>query len=328
MLLALVGSRSRGSTMIRQPTDRCEALGASRATLMNVNDSPTQQDPHRYAVDERLVMPETRYEVIDGEVSYVPPAGRPHATAHSRLCTLLETHVAPGYQAACDLLTRTSAKGDMAPDGSIFPSEPDAEGHRQLEHLAFEVVATETLSHAGTKAARLLERGVKRVFAVDVDRQKCLEWSERTQSWRIVSLNHSIKAPCLAQPLPYRALLDAAEADNAVCRAMLRKQNPVLTQAVAQGMRQGKLEGHREGKLEGLRKGKRKGLREGEHKGLREGERKALRKSVLTVLESRGFRLEPGERATIAGERRVPVLQRWLRASATCKRVGDVFEEA
>jgi len=321
----------RGSGTTRQPTDRCEALGASRATLMNVSKSPTQQDPRGYAVDERLVMPETRYEIIDGEVIYVPPAGRPHATAHSRLCTLLETHVAPGYQAACDLLTRTSPKGDMAPDGSIFPNELDAEGHRQLEHLAFEVVATETLSHAGTKAARLIERGVKRVFAVDVDRQRCLEWSKRTQSWRIVSLNDDIQASCLAEPIPYRALLDAAEADNAVCRAMLKKKNPVLTEAVAKGRHRGKLEGHREGKLEGLREGERKGRREGERKGRREGELegrlKTLRESLLTVLEGRGFELEPSERAAIAAERRVRVLQRWLRTAASCKRVADVFEK-
>lgn len=53
----------------------------------------------------------------------------------------------------------------MAPDGSIYPSAPDAEtGALQLAHLAFEVLSSETV--ADRKAARLVERSVRRVFAL------------------------------------------------------------------------------------------------------------------------------------------------------------------
>ena len=47
------------------------------------------------------------------------------------------------------MLTRTSEKGDMAPDASVHPAAPDPRtGGRQLEDLAFEVVSTERLSAA------------------------------------------------------------------------------------------------------------------------------------------------------------------------------------
>ena len=72
--------------------------------------SRSEQDTRQYAVDERLVMPGTRYEVIGGEVVYVPPADPPHATAHSRIYALLEAHVASSFTAASDMLTRTSLR--------------------------------------------------------------------------------------------------------------------------------------------------------------------------------------------------------------------------
>lgn len=53
-------------------------------------------------------MPETRYGVIDGRVVYVSPADPPHASRHSKLSALLEASVAPGFEAASDMLTRTS----------------------------------------------------------------------------------------------------------------------------------------------------------------------------------------------------------------------------
>jgi hypothetical protein len=45
------------------------------------------------------------------------------------------------------------------------------------EHLVFEVVSTESIGHAARKAAKLSARGVRRVFAIDVERSRALEWS-------------------------------------------------------------------------------------------------------------------------------------------------------
>jgi Uma2 family endonuclease len=114
------------------------------------------------AVDDRLVMPETPYEMLDGELVRVSPADPPHAERHFQLCALIEAHTGPAFEAACDLLTRTSRTDDVAPDISIYADAPDpVTGGRQLEQLAFEVVSTQSLADAGRKAAKLAARGVR-----------------------------------------------------------------------------------------------------------------------------------------------------------------------
>jgi hypothetical protein len=88
----------------------------------------------RPPVDERLVAAESRYEIVDGKVEYVAPADEPHGTQHSKIAALLEAYAAGGYDVAVDMLTRTSEKGDMAPDASVFPAARDeATGGRRVE---------------------------------------------------------------------------------------------------------------------------------------------------------------------------------------------------
>jgi len=85
------------------------------------------------------------------------------------------------------MLTRTSETTDLAPDVSVFPRARDpVTGGRQIEQLAFEVVSTESLGHAGRKAAKLLARGVRRVFAIDVERTRALEWSASLGTWSML----------------------------------------------------------------------------------------------------------------------------------------------
>jgi Uma2 family endonuclease len=200
-----------------------------------------------FGVDERLVMPETRFEVIDGQVAYVSPADPPHASRHSKLSALLEAFVAEGFDAASDMLTRTSEKGDMAPDGSVYPSAVDPKtGKRQLEHLAFEVVSTESLGDAGKKASALAARGVRRVFAIDVERRRALEWSRRTGAWEILAKDAIIDDPAFALGLPVHDLVSAAKADDAVARALLAKGNPVLLEALEEARHEAKAEGKAE----------------------------------------------------------------------------------
>ena len=74
------------------------------------------------AVDERLVAPGTRYEIDDGELVYVPPADEPHGVGHGALGALLRAHRSPDRSVALDMLTRTSARSDIAPDASVYPS--------------------------------------------------------------------------------------------------------------------------------------------------------------------------------------------------------------
>ncbi len=252
----------------------------------------------RPAVDERLVMPETRYEIIDGEVVYVSPALEPCASRHSKLSALLEVYAADGYNAASDMLTRTSEMADMAPDGSIYPEARDPEtGGRQLEELAFEVVSTETLGHAGTKAAALVARGVRRVFALDVERGRALEWSVRTRSWEILAASAVIEDAALALPLPLRDLVGATKTNDAVARALLAKNNPLITAAIQEGKAEGRAEGRAEGKAE----------------------------AVLMVLRARGLQIAAEEETRILACRDGEQLDRWLGRAARVAEVDALF---
>lgn len=59
----------------------------------------------------------------------------------------------------------------------MYPAAPDPRtGGRQLEQLAFELASTQSLDHAGRKAAKLAGRGMRHVFAIDIERSRALEW--------------------------------------------------------------------------------------------------------------------------------------------------------
>jgi hypothetical protein len=249
------------------------------------------------AVDERLIMPNTRYEVLDGKVVYVSPSDQPHGSRHSKLQALLEAYAADGYDAACDMLTRTSAENDMAPDGSIYPAAPDPDtGGRRLEELAFEVISTERLSHAGRKAAALVGRGVRRVFAIDVERGRGLEWSSTTSTWEILAPDAVIEDHALVLPLRIHDLVAAGNADDAVARALIAKGNPVLTAAL--DARQA------------------------------EGEARGKAMAVLAVLSSRGVPISEDERSAILATREPSLLDAMLRDVSHCETTRDLLAPA
>lgn len=192
-------------------------------------------------------MPECGYEIVGGEVFAVSPAHEPHGSRHSKLSALLEAYAQDGYNAACDMLTRTAEREDFAPDGSIYPLARDpSTGGRQLEELAFEVVSTESLAHAGRKATSLIRRGVRRVFAIDVERERGLEWSTATDGWEILGADAAIDDAVLVAPLSVRDLVSASRSDDAVARALLARGNPVMTEALAVRHAEGKAEGKAE----------------------------------------------------------------------------------
>lgn len=194
-------------------------------------------------VDERLIAPGSGYELIDGKVTPVPPADEPHGTRHSKVAAILEAYAADGYDVAVDMLTRTSVFGDMAPDASVFPAARDPEtGGRRIEELAFEIVSTERLAHAAGKARALAERGVRRVFAIDVERRRALGWSTGTDNWEILASDAVITDRALALPLSIRPLVEAARADDAVAAALLARNNPVITAALGRAALRGKIE--------------------------------------------------------------------------------------
>ena len=165
---------------------------------MDTNHAMDARPPSRELppIDERLIAPGSRYEIYDGELAYVAPALPPHATRHSKLSALVETHAHPDFEVASDLLTRTSETSDVAPDVSVYPDAEDPlTGGRQLEHLAFEIVSTERLSRASRKAGMLADRGVRRVFAIDIEHERALEWSRSTRDWEELDPTGRIEDP-------------------------------------------------------------------------------------------------------------------------------------
>ncbi|HWO24574.1 MAG TPA: Uma2 family endonuclease [Kofleriaceae bacterium] len=242
------------------------------------------------AVDARLVAPETRHEIEDGRVVYVPPADEPHATYHLKLGDLFDAHRATGYAVATDMLTRTSKVDDIAPDISVYPAARDPRtGGRQLEELAFEVASTESLSHAGKRAAKLVARGVRRVFALDVERRRALEWSPEAGRWTVLDPGGRLEDRALAVPMPIAALLDTALADDAIVRAWRAKRHPEFMAERA------------EGRAEGLVKG------------------------VLAVLAGRGLEPTAAERRRLLEEREPGRLERWLAAAGTCADIAALL---
>ena len=269
------------------------AAPASNRAKVKTMSSSGRLSSERFPVDVRLVAPESRYEIEDGKVVYVSPADEPHASRHSKISAIVEAHAQDGYDVASDMLTRLTETDDAAPDVSVFPFERDAKtGGRQIEELAFEVVSTERLGHAGKKAAKLVARGVRRVFAIDVERQRALEWSRDIGNWAILPDNAQIEDRALALALPIEALVRAAKSDDAVARALLAKHNPVLRQALDQRAESGRIEGKAE--------------------------------ALLVMLHARGLVPTEEERLRLhdAGAQDI---DRWLARALTCSTVNEIF---
>ena len=282
---------------------RLLAPGASH----HAPEVPCAERPPR--IDERLAPPETRLEYLRGSEIFAAPADPPHATQHSDLTYVLHAHVRSGYRSAVDMLTRTGAGTDIAPDASVFWSAPDpVTGGRRLEELAFEVTSEQALSVPTERARDLVRRGVRRVFCILVKQRRFLEWSRETDGWATVPDTGEIEDPCLLRPLPVAALLDAAGGDDAVARALLDKHVPALEEALAKRALDAKREGKAEGKIEGKVEGKIEGKVEGKVKGLLAG--KAA--SILTVLERRGLVVTDPLRRRILDCRDGKTLDRWL----------------
>ena len=260
-------------------------------------------------IEDRLVEPETRHEMVDGELVYVSPADRPHARRHAKVIALLEAHALSEFAIGCDQLTRTSEIDDAAPDVSVYLDADDpVTGGRQLEQLAFEVVSTESLGHAASKAAKLTARGVRRVFAIDIERSRALEWSAELGTWRRLDAAGQIEDAVLELPLPIEAMLHAARADDEIARALVARHNPVIEAVRAEDRAAAKAEGVQEGFLRGKTEGK--------------------AEAVLLVLAARKVAVGDAERERILSEQDPVQLDRWLAEAAICEKVAELFTTA
>lgn len=231
-------------------------------------NAPPQRFPGAFPrVTDHLVRPEvTREEVIRGHKVVALPADKDHGDPHFRLDYVLGAHVAPGFVASTDLLTRFTEGSNFASDTCVRREGTDpATGDRYLEEVVFEVVNEQRLTgkaRVSSKAAEMAARGVRRVFGIFPKTGAVGEWHGE---WRPVP--DGITDVCFARPLPVRAILHAAHADNAVATALVEKGNPVIQRVRADERR--------------------------------EGRREAQQEAILHVLESRGVELSDGLRAQI-----------------------------
>jgi|SRR3954463_13965859 len=252
-------------------------------------------------VDEHLVEPEvTRDEIIGGRRVVAFPAEAPHADQHGDLQYVLRAHIAPGYVASVDLLTRFDQKSDFASDACVRREGVDPQtGRRHLEELAFEVVSEQREQKVSEKVPRMHQRGVRRIFALFLKSRQVCEWSAEGQgSWRPLDLASAIEDPCLAKPLGIAALLDAAAADDAVIEALAAKDNPALRKREDAARREGQVEG----KVE------------------------EVATSILSVLEARGIVVSPDQRQEILSCADLDRLRYWLRRAALAATADEIFE--
>jgi hypothetical protein len=208
---------------------------------------PAQQDPP--PLDEHLVQPEapSREQLVRGRKVIAMPALPPHGDRHFKLDYVLGAHLAEGYVGSTDLLTRTGADSDFATDTCVRRAGTHPDTHqRYLEELAFEMVNEQSLRDVTEKAEELTARGVRRVVAIFVKKGEVREWSG-PEGWKKLPPESTFSDPTLARPLLIRELLDAAEADNAVVRALAAKHNPVLAELVNEGRDEGQSAGLRRG---------------------------------------------------------------------------------
>ena len=219
-----------------------------RISTLHCHSSLNPPSPPLY-VDDRLVEPETREELVRGRRVHALPAKREHADPHSLFDRVIGSHAAKGFITSADLLTHASQGSDFATDVCV---RRDGTDPRYLEELAFEVVHTQSRRSMTTRAKDLTKCGVRRVFAFFVKTGEVCEWSPRKRRWLPLDPDGTLEDPILVRPIPVRALLDAAVADDAVIDALDAKGTPRLVELRKASYTKGSLDGRTQGRLEAI----------------------------------------------------------------------------
>lgn len=183
--------------------------------------------------DERLVEPESGREVIRGEVIEVSPAKYRHWRPHSRLAALLEAYVVDSHVVGVDALGRYAHDSDFATDVCVRPGceEPD-DFDKVPDELSFEILSTQSLGRLTIKAEDLADRGVRRIFAIDVPRQQLWEWDHATRCF-VRFEAEAIEDPLFKLDLPVAEVLSSGSTNEAVQQALLTEPTPVLEAALS-----------------------------------------------------------------------------------------------
>ncbi len=250
---------------------------------------PPRVDQHHPSVRPEI----SRNELIDGRVVHASPAKFPHGSRNFDLDYLVGAHLAEGYRGATDLITRFDRDNDFASDTAIVKDGVDpATGTRYLEEIAFEIVSEQGEKVASTKAARMLRRGVRRVFGIFVKKGEVREWVEKEKKagWVQLAPDDRIEDPCLDVPLEVAAILDVARRDDAVGHALIAKQNPAIVEHAEKAKAAGKAE------------------------------------FILSVLEKRGLETSAGLRRQILACTDSATLEQWLTKALVITEAREMVE--
>jgi hypothetical protein len=249
-------------------------------------------------LDEHVVRPETREEMVRGERIFAQPARAPHGDRHFHVDFVIGGHVSTGYVGSTDLLTHVVHGSDFASDTCIRRGGEDPQtGDRFLEEVAFEIVNEQPVKKATERAEDWSRRGVRRVFGIFVKKGTVEEWVPAAKTWRPLDRGSVISDPCLVRPLSVKALLDAAVAKDEVARALEAQNNPAILAMKAASER-----------------------RAAAAAVLREASA-----AVLAVLATRGLEVPPRVRAAIEGSDDLAELRRWLSRAVTAASADEVI---
>ncbi len=227
-----------------------EGVSVSCPSAMPAVQSKPKPTPKSFPrVSDHLIVPErAREEVVRGKLMAMEPSDPPHADEQAHIASLIHTHSKPEYQSSVELATRVSQGNDFAADASIRKKGIDPlTGDRYLEELAFEVVNTQSHKSIENRARDLSERGVRRIFAIFVKEGWIGEWNPKNQAFDKLNPKDKIKDQALVRPIKVKALLDMAEGEKEISRALLVKNNEVLTKHVEKAKKAAFQEGREEG---------------------------------------------------------------------------------
>ena len=284
--------------------------------------------------DDHLVEPETRQEVVEGELIEVSPARPGHGDTHCRLDAAIGLYTAKGYIASSDLLTRRDRDNDFATDTSVRKAGVNPRTHvRYVEELAFEVFHTQSRGDATRRARILLRSGVRRLFGLFVDSPSeeeeargrisitVEEWMPAMDQWVVRDADDHIADRCLRSPLPIAALLDLGRSDgldNAAMRILMAKRHP----EIAKLEQSSRSEGFRDGEKQGKKQGKKEGKKEGKKQGKKEG----LLVGIFSALAHRGITLTARQQVHIESCNDLARLEAWLSRAFTVDNARELLD--
>lgn len=262
-------------------------------------------NPPRPRLDDHLMPEDSRIEIIDGQ-RIKCMANEEHAAPQNQFAAVLYVSVAPGYHSLTELTTRHDVENDFSSDVCIKRQGKDpATGERYMEELAFEVANEQTLNNLKKKARKMSARGVRRIFGLLAKKGWLGEWRPALDDFEFLPQDAVLEDPCLRAPLPIKALLDAAAADDVMAQAFIDKNNRVVA-ALRQREHQA-------------------GADEGRKAGLDEGRLVQAREMLLKIADRRGLDFTEEERARILACQELAQLDLWADRAITAASPRDLF---